>query len=107
MRSHKRCAAADTRSSCWTETRSARRSSPSSGSARPIRQANVERLGSIAVRLARHGVITIVAAISPYASSREAVRASWPRFVEVYVDCELDVLIERDPKGLYRKALAG
>jgi adenylylsulfate kinase len=52
-------------------------------------------------------VITIVAAISPYASSREAVRASWPRFVEVYVDCELDVLIERDPKGLYRKALAG
>ena len=47
------------------------------------------------------------AAISPYKSIRDEVRAQADNFVEVYAECDLDTLIERDPKGLYKKAIAG
>jgi len=52
-------------------------------------------------------VVTIVAAICPYHAIREEVRASIGDYVEVYLNCPLEVCISRDPKGLYRKALAG
>ena len=61
--------------------------------------------------LARNRVNAIVAAVSPYAETRRQVRQmahdSLIPFVEVFVQASLDVLILRDPKGLYRKALAG
>ena len=61
--------------------------------------------------LARHEVGVITAAISPYRSSRDEVRALATQagipFLEVYVQASLDVLIARDVKGLYKKALAG
>jgi len=71
------------------------------------RDENIRRIGFVCELLARNGVIVIVSAISPYRSVRDEVRRSIPTFVEVYMDCPLDVLIARDVKGLYRKALAG
>src|SRR5882757_6720454 len=71
------------------------------------RDTNVRRIGFVAELLARHGVIVLVAAISPYRAVREEVRATIPNFVEVYVECPIETLAERDVKGLYKKALAG
>lgn len=77
------------------------------GFSREDRDANILRIGFVAELLARHGVAVVVAAISPYAEARAQVRGRIPNFIEVHVDCPIDALIERDPKGLYRKALAG
>jgi adenylylsulfate kinase-like enzyme len=52
-------------------------------------------------------VIVVVAAISPYRDTREEVKAKIENFVEVYVECPVEVLASRDVKGLYKKALAG
>ena len=71
------------------------------------RDTNIRRIGFVAELLARHGVIVLVAAISPYRAVREEVRLGVPNFVEVYVECPIAVLAERDVKGLYKKALAG
>jgi adenylylsulfate kinase len=75
------------------------------------RDENVFRIGYVARLLARNGVATIVSAISPYRSARDAVRQSAGRdgtpFVEVFVDASIDVLIHRDVKGLYQRAIAG
>jgi adenylylsulfate kinase-like enzyme len=49
----------------------------------------------------------IVAAISPYRESRDNARKEIKDFVEVFVKCPIEVLVERDVKGLYKKALAG
>ena len=81
------------------------------GFSREDRDTNIRRIGFVARLLARNGVAAITAAISPYAGVREEVRraveAEGAGFVEVYVECPIDVLAERDVKGLYRKALAG
>jgi adenylyl-sulfate kinase len=71
------------------------------------RDENVRRIGFVCEILARNGVIAIAAAISPYRAARDELRARIGAFVEVYLDCSLEVLIERDTKSLYRKALAG
>ena len=71
------------------------------------RDINIRRIGFVAELLARHGVVVIVAAISPYRAVREEVRSRIANFVEVYVECPIEVLAERDVKGLYKKALAG
>ncbi|HEX6622217.1 MAG TPA: adenylyl-sulfate kinase [Pyrinomonadaceae bacterium] len=81
------------------------------GFSREDRDTNIRRIGFVARLLARNGVGVITAAISPYANVREEVRRAvedeGTGFVEVYVECPIDVLAERDVKGLYRKALAG
>jgi adenylyl-sulfate kinase len=77
------------------------------GFSKEDRDENVRRIGFVCELLSRNGVIAIAAAISPYRSTREQVRARVPNFVEVYVECPVEVLIERDVKGLYKKALAG
>ena len=76
------------------------------------RDTNVRRIGWVARILARNGVIAITAAISPYADVRNEVRAATESegraaFVEVYAHAPLEALVERDVKGLYKKALAG
>ena len=81
------------------------------GFSKEDRDINVRRIGFVARLLARNGVIAITAAISPYAdirdeARREAELAGTP-FAEVYVECPVHVLAERDVKGLYKKALAG
>lgn len=81
------------------------------GFSREDRDENVRRIGLVARLLARHGVAVIAAAISPYQGSRDEVRRlagdAGLAFIEVHVSASLDVLIRRDVKGLYRRALAG
>jgi adenylylsulfate kinase len=71
------------------------------------RVTNLRRIARIAKDLVHQRVVTIVAAICPYRPIREEVRGIIGEFVEVYLNCPLEVCISRDPKGLYRKALAG
>ena len=75
------------------------------------RNTNINRIGFVARLLARNGVVVLGAAISPYRQSRDDVRsrieADDVRFIEVFVRCPLETLIQRDVKGLYAKALAG
>jgi len=68
---------------------------------------NIKRVTYVAHLLARNGVVVIVALISPYREGRNYARQLIGDFVEVYVKCPLNVLIERDVKGLYAKALRG
>jgi adenylylsulfate kinase len=81
------------------------------GYSREDRDTNIRRIGFVARLLARHGVVSIAAAISPYASTRDEVRAlaqaDGIAFVEVFVNAQFDSLVARDVKGLYRRALAG
>jgi adenylyl-sulfate kinase len=77
------------------------------GFSREDRDTNVRRIGFVCELLSRNGVIAVVAAISPYRATREEVKCRIPNFVEVYVDCPIEVLAERDVKGLYKKALTG
>ncbi len=77
------------------------------GFSKEDRDTNIRRIGFVCELLSRNGVIAIVAAISPYRAVREELRARIPNFVEVFVECPIEVLAERDVKGLYRGALAG
>jgi adenylylsulfate kinase len=78
------------------------------GFSKEDRDTNVLRIGFVAELLTRNGVATICCPISPYKETRDQVRAMIGEFVEVYVHATLDELSQnRDPKGLYKKALAG
>ena len=77
------------------------------GFSKADRDANIRRIGYVSKLLARNGVIAITAAISPYREIRDEVRNEHGQFVEVYVKCSLEKLVERDVKGLYAKALRG
>src|ERR1039457_2134966 len=77
------------------------------GFSKEDRDENIRRIGFVCELLARNGVIAIAAAISPYRDVRDEVRTRIPNFVEVFVECPVEVLAERDVKGLYRRALAG
>ncbi|KCV67933.1 adenylyl-sulfate kinase [Fonticula alba] len=75
------------------------------------RQENIRRVAEVAKLFADACTITIASFISPFKADRDAVRALHEAanlpFIEIYVDASLDTLKERDPKGLYKKALAG
>jgi adenylyl-sulfate kinase len=75
------------------------------GFSKEDRDTNIRRIGYLCRLLARNGVIAIAAAISPYRAVRDEVRNANRRFCEVFVKCSLEKLIERDTKGLYKKAL--
>jgi adenylylsulfate kinase len=77
------------------------------GFSKADRDTNIRRIGWVAHTLAKHGCITICAAISPYRAIRDEVRKDTARFVEVFVDAPLAVCEQRDVKGLYKKARAG
>ena len=74
------------------------------------RDENIRRVGEVAKLFADAGMIVITSFISPYCHERDRVRDSVPRpkdFIEVYLNCPLEVCEERDVKGLYAKARAG
>lgn len=75
------------------------------------RKENIRRIGEVAKLFGDAGTISLSSFISPYKADRDEVRALHEaaniQFVEVYVDCALNVAEERDPKGLYKKARAG
>jgi adenylylsulfate kinase len=77
------------------------------GFSKKDRDINIHRIGFVAGLLSRHQVITIVSAISPYRETRQQVRQTIGKFVEVYVNAPLAVCEQRDVKGLYAKARSG
>jgi adenylylsulfate kinase len=78
------------------------------GFSKEDRDLNILRIGFVANLLTRNGVATICCPISPYREARDAVRAEIGDFVEIYVHATVEeIAAHRDPKGLYRKALAG
>lgn len=77
------------------------------GFSKEDRDTNIKRIGFVCKLLTRNGVIAIASAISPYREVRDYNRREIGNFVEVFVKCPLEACIERDVKGLYKKALAG
>ena len=78
------------------------------GFSKEDRDTNILRIGYVADLLTRNGVVTIACPISPYKATRDAVREQIGEFVEVHVDATVEeIAAHRDPKGLYKKALAG
>jgi len=77
------------------------------GFSREDRDTNIRRIAYVARLVSRSGGVAITAAISPYRATRDEARAQNGAFVEVFVRCPLNVLVERDTKGLYAKALRG
>ncbi len=81
------------------------------GFTREDRDTNVRRIAYVARLLAKHGVLVIVSAISPYAATRDELKAASEAaghaFLEVFVHAPLDTVIARDVKGLYKRAQAG
>lgn len=77
------------------------------GFSKEDRDTNILRIGFVCRLLSRNGVVAIASAISPYRETRDQVRAEIGDFVEVYAKCPLDVLKQRDAKGLYARALRG
>ena len=73
------------------------------------RKENVRRVGEVARLFFEQGNVTLCSFVSPYQEDRDRVRALLPegRFLEVAVDCDIEVCKERDPKGLYEKAEKG
>ncbi len=71
------------------------------------RRKNIERSSFVAKLLTRNGVVCLAAFISPFEELRDMARREVGEFLEIYVTAPLEVLVERDTKGLYRKALAG
>jgi len=77
------------------------------GFSKEDRDTNIRRIGFVCNLLSRNGVVAIAAAISPYRQIRDELRNEIGDFIEVYAHCPIDILAERDVKGLYKKALAG
>jgi adenylyl-sulfate kinase len=77
------------------------------GFSKEDRNTNVLRIGFVASLVARHGVPVIVAAVSPYRETRDLLRREVPAFVEIFVDCPIEVCEERDVKGMYAEARTG
>jgi adenylyl-sulfate kinase len=77
------------------------------GFSKEDRDTNIRRIGWVCEVLSRNDVVAIGSAISPYREIRDEIRGNIGRFVEVYIEAPLEVLADRDVKGLYRKAMAG
>lgn len=77
------------------------------GFSKEDRDTNIRRIGFVCNLLTRNDVVAIAAAISPYKAIRDENRELIGRFIEVYCECPIPVLAERDVKGLYKKALKG
>ncbi len=75
------------------------------GPTKDDRDTAVKRVGRVAKMLSRNGVVAVCAALSPYREPRDLLRREARRFVEVFVDCQMETLLTRDP--IYKRAMAG
>ncbi len=75
------------------------------GFSKEDRNTNIRRLSFVGKVLSRNNVICIMSAINPYDDIRREVKENNPLEKTVFVDCDIDTLVGRDPKGLYRRAL--
>ena len=72
------------------------------------RKENIRRISEVAKLFADSGTIVMAAFISPFKEDRESARdVIGSDYVEVFVDTPIEECIKRDPKGLYKKAIAG
>ncbi|UTW62707.1 adenylyl-sulfate kinase [bacterium SCSIO 12741] len=73
------------------------------------RQENIRRIAETAKLFCDAGIVTLTSFISPFAKDREQAKAivGPEDFVEVFVDCPIEICIKRDVKGLYRRAING
>ena len=71
------------------------------------REEHIRRIGYVAKLLSRNGVIAMCAAVSPYRATRDEVRRNTTHFVEVYVECPVEVAEKRDTDGWYARARRG
>ncbi|MFC0518127.1 adenylyl-sulfate kinase [Mucilaginibacter angelicae] len=78
---------------------------PNLGYTKEDRFENIRRLGFIANKLSGHGVLTIISAINPYDVIRRELIATYPDVRLIHIDCPVKTLMQRDTKGLYRRAL--
>jgi adenylylsulfate kinase len=78
---------------------------PDLGFSKADRNENIRRLAFVASVLSKYNVIAIICAINPYQEIRDEISTRYANVKTVYIDCHLDVLIQRDTKQLYRKAL--
>jgi adenylyl-sulfate kinase len=77
------------------------------GFSKADRDEHIRRVAFVCEVLIRHHIVVIVAAISPYRALREQIRLQLSAYVEIYVECPIDVVVKRDVKGLYHKAISG
>jgi adenylyl-sulfate kinase len=77
------------------------------GFSKEDRDENIKRVTFVAKLLTRNGVAVLATFVSPYLERRRKTREEIGSFVEVYTRCPVEVCIQRDDKGMYRKALAG
>jgi bifunctional enzyme CysN/CysC len=69
---------------------------------------NIRRIGEVAKLMTDAGLVVLCSFISPFRAERRMVRELvGGEFIEVFVDTPLEQCVARDPKGLYRRALAG
>ncbi|SEO53892.1 adenylylsulfate kinase [Mucilaginibacter gossypiicola] len=78
---------------------------PNLGYTKEDRFENIRRLGFIANKLSGHGVVTVISAINPYDVIRRELIASYPDVKLIHIDCPVKTLMQRDTKGLYKRAL--
>ena len=72
------------------------------------RKENIRRISEVAKLFADSGAIVMTAFISPYREDRDSARDVIGKdYVEVFVNTPIKECIKRDPKGLYKKAIAG
>ncbi len=77
------------------------------GYSKEDRDENIRRAAYLAQLLTRNGIAVLTSFISPYQETRDYARKQIGDFVEIYVKCPVEVCIQRDSRGMYRKALAG
>jgi len=77
------------------------------GFSKADRDENIRRVTFVAKLLTRNRVFVLTSFISPYKEMRDHARKEIGSFLEIYVECPLDVCIQRDVKGMYKKAIAG
>ncbi len=77
------------------------------GFSKEDREEHIRRMGYVAKLLSRNGIIAICAAVSPYRATRDEVRRHTHHFVEVYVECPVEVAEQRDTDGWYARARRG
>lgn len=77
------------------------------GFSKEDRDENIKRVTFVSKLLSRNGVAVLATFVSPYRERRRKTREEIGNFVEVFVRCPVDVCIERDVKGMYKKALVG
>ena len=78
---------------------------PDLGFSKEDRHENIRRLGFVSNKFAENGIISILAAINPYKEMREELSLYGSHVKTVWINCDLDILIKRDTKQLYKKAM--